>query len=239
MVASRPLRSLAVLVVCAVAAVAAAPFASADELPAGTPSDRRDVHLRRPGQAVDDYLAAESGSVMSAGRWSAGLFVDYESRPLVAVASSNGMRGDEVTVVDSSVLFDLTFAYGVYDRLQLGVDVAVVSEQAGTLDVGAGVGNQTRLGALRGMAGKEDHDRMRRVLLRLGHVRAARDDVFQFAGDGMIFGGKTIASLLVFKLVESIHANGTMNPAQIITRAMCVPIHVLFASLLVMNYLPW
>jgi outer membrane protein OmpA-like peptidoglycan-associated protein len=149
MVASRPLRSLAVLVVCAVAAVAAAPFASADELPAGTPSDRLDVHLWRPGQAVDDYLAAESGSVMSAGRWSAGLFVDYESRPLVAVASSNGMRGDEVTVVDSSVLFDLTFAYGVYDRLQLGVDVAVVSEQAGTLDVGAGVGNQTRLGDLR------------------------------------------------------------------------------------------
>jgi outer membrane protein OmpA-like peptidoglycan-associated protein len=151
MVASRRLRSLAAMLAASFTLVGAGDLgrARADELPPGEPSDRLDVHLWRPGQAYDDYLAAESGSVVSAGRWSAGLFVDYESRPLVAYAMSADDRGEEITVVDSSVLFDFTFAYGVYDRLQLGVDVAVASEQSGTLDVGAGVGNTTRLGDLR------------------------------------------------------------------------------------------
>jgi len=125
------------------------PRAHADDLPPGTKQDRLDVHLWRPGQAYDDYLAAESGSVLSAGRFSSGLFVDYESKPLVAFMSSASGASNQVTVIDSSVLFDLTFAYGVYNRLQLGVDVAVVSEQVGVLDVGAGVGNSTRLGDLR------------------------------------------------------------------------------------------
>jgi hypothetical protein len=44
-------------------------------------------------------------------------------------------------------------------------------------------------------------------------------------GCGTIFGGKTMASALVLRLVEIIHANGTTNPAQISSSAACVPSH--------------
>ncbi len=139
---------LATSVSLLVAIGSAAPVLHAQELPPGTPADRFDVHLWRPGQAVGDYLAGESGSVLAAGRFSAGLFVNYESRPLVVTVTEDGVAR-ELAIIDSAVIFDLTFAYGVHDRLQLGVDVAVASEQSGTLDVGADVGEQATLGDLR------------------------------------------------------------------------------------------
>ena len=138
----------AIVLVIVWAVLAAATTAHAQDVPDDATLDRLDVHLWRPGQSVDDYLAAESGSVLSAGRFSAGLFMNYERRPLVAFVERGGDR-DEVAIVDSSVLFDLTFAYGIYDRLQLGIDVAVISEQAGDLAVATAVGRETTLGDLR------------------------------------------------------------------------------------------
>lgn len=97
---------------------------------AGQARQALDVHLWHPSGGGAPYLGAEGGAILGAGEWAGGLFVGYASKPLVARAISGG-ETREITLVDKSVLFDLVFAYGVADRVQVTANVPLVSAQHG------------------------------------------------------------------------------------------------------------
>lgn len=106
---------------------------AAAQVPPGTPAERIDVGLWRPGTWGGAYLMGEGARLGPPGEVTAGVFLDVADRPLVAVVRE-GETTRELAIVESSVRLDLVAAYALTSDIQIGALVPLMASQAGTLD---------------------------------------------------------------------------------------------------------
>jgi len=84
--------------------------------------------LRLVPNQQDNYFGQHSARILPAGGFEAGLVLDYANDPLVIVDSS-GKR--VASLVGDQLSGDVLFALGLFDRLELGLDVPLVLLQEG------------------------------------------------------------------------------------------------------------
>lgn len=89
-----------------------------------------DVLWPRPGSSR--FASTGSTETLAAGAVGFGMFTSYQSRPLRLRVPSPGPPGSNVNVIDNQISSTFLFAYGLTDRLQLGLAVPITLIQNGT-----------------------------------------------------------------------------------------------------------
>jgi len=84
--------------------------------------------LRLVPNQQDNYFGLHSARVLPSGGWEAGLTLNYANDPLVLIDSDGERAG---SIVSDQLVGDVLFAVGLFDVLELGLDVPLVLVQRG------------------------------------------------------------------------------------------------------------
>ncbi|HEY2902924.1 MAG TPA: hypothetical protein VGL59_20240, partial [Polyangia bacterium] len=116
-----PLRRLAGLVGMAFLTLPAARALGQDAAPAVSQDKSLDVQLFQPAIGPRNFLTVDGAEVARHKQAAFGLMLNYQDRPYVL--STKGAMPSSTNVVESQAVANLSAAVGLFDRLQLGLDL--------------------------------------------------------------------------------------------------------------------
>src|SRR5688500_99576 len=84
--------------------------------------------LRLVPNQQDNYFGQHSARILPSGGWELGLVLNYANDPLVLIDSDGERAG---SIVSDQLFGDALFAIGLFDVLEIGLDVPVLLVQRG------------------------------------------------------------------------------------------------------------